>query len=160
MKVLKLAALLVTVTAFSQVAVAREVVPVVDYIDVPITTSSGKRLTAEQVQEAIAAAARFNRWEVTRAAGGDMLTASLHFKGKHAAAVSIPYSADKFSIKYLNSVNLKYRLSEAAPGGSTDLTRLNAPNQGLAAGTPLIHPAYNKWVESLLQGIQFELKKQ
>lgn len=142
-------------------AFARETVPIVEYNDVAVTTGSGKPATADQVRDAITEAARVNKWEISRGAGQELLLATLYVRGKHTVAVSIPYSAERFSIKYKDSVNMKYSLSKLAPNanGSTDLSRISAPTQSLPPDTPVIHPAYNRWVQTLLQSIHLELKK-
>lgn len=140
-------------------AIGRENVPIVDYDDVLVATGSGKMPTADQVRDVIIGAARINRWTVGKPSDQNLLSATLVVNNKHTVIVSIPYSAEKFSIKYQDSVNMKYGVSSTAVEGSTDLTKLNTPAKSFPAGTPMIHPAYNKWVHALLQSIQLELRK-
>jgi hypothetical protein len=55
----------------------------------------------------------------------------------HVAVVNVTYSAKSYSIRYADSTNLGY----SAEGG---------------AG--IIHPNYNKWVNSLRQAIEVALR--
>lgn len=159
-KVGKFLGLLILVLALPFGALAREGVPIIEHNDILVSTGSGKPATEDQVRDAIINAAGAKNWEVTRSANQSSLTATLNVRGKHSVAVSIPYSADKFSVKYLNSVNMNYRLSDVTViENSSDLTKVNTPAPATGPGTPLIHPSYNRWVQDLMRGIQFELKK-
>ena len=143
---------------FCSAAYAREPVPVVNHIDVPVMTGSGKPVTADQVRDAIVKGAEKKDWEVTRSPNSDLLSAKIVVRNKHTVVVSIPYSAERFSIKYHDSINMNYKLSDGPPASNVGYTQYNAP-QGMPAGTPLIHPGYNSWVNYLLMSIQEELKK-
>ncbi|HZX32584.1 MAG TPA: hypothetical protein VFF03_14620 [Rhodocyclaceae bacterium] len=159
-KIGKFLGLLALIVALPIGALAREGVPIIEHNDILISTGSGKPATADQVRDAIITAAGLRNWEVTRNATQNSLTATLNVKGRHSVAVAIPYSAETFSVKYLNSVNMNYRLSEEKSAEtSSDLTKVNAPAAAIKPGTPLIHPSYNRWVQDLMRGIQFELKK-
>jgi len=64
--------------------------------------------------------------------------------------VEIVYSADKYSVTYRDSINMNYH-SEAKYD-----SRL--PNSGANRATgPVIHPAYNTWVQELKDAIRIEL---
>lgn len=156
---LVVACLSISLLTLSHEACARETVPIVDHIDVPVVTGSGKRAAGDKVRDMIAAAATSGKWEISTGSEKNTLVAALHVRNRHTAVVSIPYSADKFSIKYQNSTNMRYQLAEPAPTGSIDLSKINSPAQAIQAGTPMIHPSYNKWVQDLLHSIQSELKK-
>jgi hypothetical protein len=143
---------------FASNAMAREPVPIVNYIDVPVMTSTGRPLTADQVRDAIVRAAEAQKWEVTRSPSNELISAKLVVRGKHTIAVSIPYSAERFSIKYQDSVNMKYEISQGPPNRGASYMDYNSPGRGVAAGTPMIHPFYNNWVKDLLQGIELQLK--
>jgi len=136
------ASLFVVLSFLSFATYAREAEPIIDHIDVPVVVSGTKPVSADRIREAIVTAATWNRtsmWDVTKNPTQDLLSATLTVRNKHAVTVLIPYSTEKFSIKYQNSVNMKYGMSET--------------------GVPVIHPFYNKWVQSLLLSIQAELKK-
>lgn len=133
---LTIAALLVTSCA----AQARDAVPIVDYPDNAVVTSSGKAITPDQVRVAITAAARSQSWQITRAPNGDELQAILQVRGKHTVAVNIAYSAQTYSIKYQSSSNMKYR---------------QLPD----TGARVIHPFYNRWVAELREAIRMELNR-
>ena len=141
-------------------AMGREVVPVVDYTNIPVSTASGKPLTAEQVRDVIVSAGQSNKWEIARRPGQDLLTATLEVRGKHTVVVTIPYSAAKFSIRYESSTNMKYSVRDKSMVVSSNPMIANGRGVPTAAdGIPVIHPAYNLWVHDLLQAIQGELKK-
>lgn len=117
-------------------AMARTPVPVVDFPDQPVSTASGKALAADQVVQAVRSAAVARKWVVTAAADGK-LTASLSWNGnKHSISVLIACTADRYSIAYKDSDNMKY-----SPGD----------------GQPLIHPYYNRFVGELNEAIRAEL---
>lgn len=119
---------------------AREAVPIVDYLDNAILTSSGKALTADQVKNAIVAGATARGWQTTKGTKGDELQATLHVRGKHTVVVTITYSAQAYSIQYQSSTNMKY--SHAAD-----------------TNVRVIHPFYNRWVSELREGIRTELSR-
>jgi hypothetical protein len=155
----KYASLFVVMAALSFGSQARETVPIIEHNDIPVITGSGKPITAEQVRNAITAAAASHKWDVRKSSSPDVLTATLVVRGKHTVVASIPYSTEKFSIRYQSSINMKYELADPAPTGSIDLAKLNAPTKDIRPGTPMIHPFYNKWVQDLLQAIQVDLKR-
>lgn len=158
-RIIKFVSLVLFALALCGSAAARETVPIVDYNDVAVSTGSGKTPTADQVRDAIIAAAKSRQWSINKVQNENRLTATLIVRGKHTMVVSIPYAADKYSIKYLESVNMNYALSDAPMEGSTDLTKINTPAKTLPAGTPMIHPNYNKWVQMLAQSVRAELSR-
>lgn len=136
MKFLKLATLIVA-TLLSLNASARETVAIVNHQDVAITTSSGKPVLAAQVKQAILAAASARNWSATNQGDGKIV-ATLNVRNKHTVTVDITYAADRYSLNYKDSTNMKY--------GDHD-------------GMPVIHPYYNKWVQELQRAIRTELLK-
>lgn len=155
----KLLGLLIALIFLPFGVMARETVPIINHDDVLVASGSGKALTADQVREAIVSAARANKWIISKAADQNLLSATLVVNGKHTVVVSIPYSAEKFSIRYQSSNNMNYNVKSPPAEGSTDLTKINSPARSLQADTPMIHPGYNKWVSALLQSIRLELTK-
>ena len=133
------------ITAVAQ----RALVPIVDYKDVSVATKSGKPVTAEQVRDAIATAGKKLNWDMAFAANNG-LVGTLVVNNKHTVSVDISVAVDKFSVKYRNSINMKYGLS-GKPHYS------NSANP-VAEGVPVIHPGYNQWVQTLMKGIDGELK--
>jgi hypothetical protein len=131
--VLAVAAFLAASTVY-----ARSPVAVVNYDNILIVTGSGKPPTAEQVTKAIVdgAGAGARKWFVEKSADGK-LRATYNVRS-HSIVVSIVPNADKYSIQYADSVNMKYQV-------------LN--------GAPVIHPFYNNWVRELKTSIDFELRK-
>lgn len=140
--------------AISFNALSRTIVPIIDHIDVPVLTTSGKPLTDSQVRDAIIFAAQNRGWQVAQSPSLSVLSASLNVRGKHTVVVTIPYSIEKFSIKYANSSNMKYTIQD---GTATAGNPYVAPPSG--AAIRLIHPRYNDWVQDLLRNIQLEMIK-
>lgn len=120
---------------FSSEAWARADVPVINHDNVAISVPSGKKLEANQVQQAIGAACAANGWTITPT-GDNQLTATLLVRGKHTAIVDISWAAEAYSIRYKSSINLNYKERD---------------------GVQMIHPFYNKWVAALRDGINREL---
>lgn len=118
-------------------AQGRTLVPALD-VEQDVATTSGKPLKLEQIKQAIIAAARTNNWTVTQAASGDKINATLVVRDKHTVTVSIPYDSQKYKIAYVSSINMNERKED---------------------GKILIHPFYNRWVNTLAKSIRAELGK-
>lgn len=132
----------------------RLAVPIVDHPDVAVATGSGKRLQAEQVKAAILAAAKEKGWGLAFEPSGKVL-ATLVVRNKHTVMVEIAYSAEKYSLTYRDSINMKY-----SPGSDRTPYDLSSSMRGYRqpAG-PVIHPFYNDWVRELKDAIRLELLK-
>lgn len=140
----------------------RQPVPVVDYIDVPVAKSNPRPLSALQVQEGIVAAGRKLNWEMVPA-GADALTGTLVVQNRHTVVVDIPVAADKYSVKYRSSINMRYaneqaKISFRDPMGSTAQTFNSSFGAGAGPAVRVIHPAYNQWVKELMTAIDGELR--
>jgi hypothetical protein len=111
---------------------------VIERPNIPVVTGSGKSVNQADLSRAIisGAAAGKQKWEVTPAADGSLK--ALYKVRSHAVWVNIVPGPDSYSIKYADSVGMKYRVDN---------------------GTPLIHGSYNKWVDELVNSITLELKK-
>lgn len=118
-------------------AAGRTSVPIVNYDNVAIATSSGKPLQAVQVGQAIQAAAGAKNWTIATQSDGNLL-ATLVVRNKHTIVVEIAYAADKYSLKYKSSVDMNYAARD---------------------GQPVIHPFYNRWVQELKDSIDAALIK-
>ncbi|MBS1228783.1 MAG: hypothetical protein H6R17_2060 [Proteobacteria bacterium] len=129
--------LIVFIALLSLNATAREAVPIVNYDDIAVATNSGKAPSAEQVKQAIIAAASNKGWSIAHQADGQLL-ATLVVRNKHTIVVSIACAADKYSLRYKDSINMKFEERD---------------------GQQLIHPYYNKWVLDLKDAIRIELLK-
>ncbi len=136
MKVFK-AILFVFALIMSSAAFARAAVPIIDLLDQPADTASGKALTVEQLQQTIRIAALGRNWSVTPQANGK-IQASLSWNNKHMIAVEIICKENSYSIVYKDSINMKYEIF---------------------SGQPVIHPFYNDRVGELRRAIQIELTK-
>ena len=138
MKALRFIAFALAVLA-SGAVLARASVPVVNLLDQPVTTASGKALTVEEVQKAIRSAAEARKWVVVTQPDG-RLAASYSWNGnKHTIVINIACQPDRYSLTYKNSVNMNY---------ATDLE-----------GKPMIHPYYNRFVGELRDAIRVEFMK-
>jgi hypothetical protein len=129
--ILLLVAALMTVTAVH----AARTAPLVGYENVLATSIDGKPLTTEQVRKAIIMAAASKQW-VASALQGDTLRLT-HSRGKHTAVVDVVYTAQSYSIRYVDSSNLNY---------------------DAVKGAPIIHPTYNGWVNNLRAAIDAALR--
>lgn len=118
-------------------AFARHAVPVIDFINIPVSTTSGKALNAEQVKSAIQVAASLRSWSIATPHDGK-LQGTLNVHGKHTVIVEITYTTAQYSIAYKDSSNMKF---------------------SMANGQKVIHPGYNKWVQELNEAIRLELLK-
>ena len=117
----------------------RASVPVVDLVDQPVATASGKALTAEDVQMTIRAVAEARKWTVVTQPDG-RLAASLSWNGnKHTIVINIACQPDRYSLTYKDSINMNY---------TTNLD-----------GKPVIHPHFNRFVGELRDAIRVEFMK-
>lgn len=106
--------------------------PIQNLTDVPVTTNSGRHLSATQVRSAIITAGTSLGWQVKDEGPGRLL-GTLHLR-THTAVVEIPYSASKYSILYKSS-------------------------EGLDAANGQIHRNYNGWVQNLDRTIRTEISR-
>ena len=124
------AALILSTAALTANAACMRCDPILNVADAPVTSASGKPLTADQVKAAIIRAGAGLGW-IMKEAGPGKLTANLAVR-KHTAQVEIPYSSKSYSITYKDSTNL-----DAADGQ--------------------IHKNYNGWIQNLNKNINAQL---
>lgn len=117
----------------------RSPVPIIDRPDVAVVTGSGKPASLEDVKKAIinGGAAGARKWDIVATANGQSLRGTYKVR-THVIMVDIVPTAASFSVKYADSVNMKFKVED---------------------GTPLIHPFYNRWVDELLESIRLEMRK-
>jgi hypothetical protein len=118
-------------------AYGRTPVPIVEFPDLAVGTSSGVKPTVEQVRQAIVKAAGEKDWALAKQAE-DRFVATRVIKGKHTIVTTISFSAEKYSVKYESSENMNYQVNN---------------------GKALIHPNYNVWAQDLVGAIRFEISK-
>ncbi len=116
---------------------ARPSKPMDSFENIPVETSSGKSLTAAQVQAAITAAATRRDW-VVKPAGRGQLAAHIDVR-QHAVDLIIRFDNKKYSLDYKDSKELGYVEKSSDKG-------------------PLIHPSYNKWLRTLVADIKKEIR--
>ena len=142
--------LLVCVLGASPAFAQRTPVSIVNYLNIPAAPASGKPVQAEQVKKAIQDAATAKGWTIADEAGNKMF-ATLVVRNKHTVMVEIAYSAQKYSLKYRDSVNMNYH------GEARYDSRLPSARNGYTPRGPVIHPAYNTWVQELKAAIDASL---
>ncbi|MCC6608693.1 MAG: hypothetical protein IT515_03320 [Burkholderiales bacterium] len=104
---------------------------VYDVLDAPVVgPAGGPKPTSAQVRNAITRAGSGLGWDI-KEVQPFLLEGTLHLR-THMARVSIPYSAERYSIVYKGSENLNY-------DGKT------------------IHSNYNGWIQSLDKAIKAQL---
>ena len=131
-------ALLALVFGMGAAHAQRTPVPIINHENVAIVTSGSAKPTADAVKKAIMTAATEKNWTVSHVAGRNALQAQLNVRGKHTVVVEIELSDTTYSIRYVNSINMKYKVED---------------------GVPVIHPFYNRWVSQLMDTIRAELLK-
>lgn len=131
-------------------AAARTPVPIIDYNQIVVVTTSGKALQAADVKQAITLAGIPQKWTIKNNADGSLL-ATLVVRNKHTIVVKIDYNEKDYSIHYSDSNNMKYEISRA------QATLAQVPADHSQDGQPLIHPFYNKWVKTFKDNIGLEL---
>ncbi|WP_087687863.1 MULTISPECIES: hypothetical protein [unclassified Pandoraea] len=151
------ASLAVTVTAMFGPAAhaARPPVPIVPHDNMPIVSGSGNTLSLEEIRGAITRGAATHDWVATQGKPGE-LVASINVRNKHYASVTIKYSETTYSVTYRDSTNLEYGLSSIP---SVSPRREDFSNTAMPANTPVIHPNYNRWVDTLIRDINAELRR-
>ena len=120
-------ALVAALAASMLLAAGCRTAPIQNLTDVPVSTPSGKSLSAAQVRTAIIGAGSGLGWKIVDAGPGK-LEGTLKLR-EHTAIVDIPYSATKYSINYKGGENIGER------DGS-------------------IHKNYNGWVTNLDRAIR------
>lgn len=132
--------LLAAALSLSALAVqARGSVPIVNRDDVVAVRSNGLPASAAAIRTAFLTAGQARGWVIAVSQPGKLL-ATLDVRGKHTVSADVTYSEGKYSVRYRDSVNMNY-------GPGTD-------------GSGVIHPHYNKWVDTLVQDVRIELAKQ
>ena len=104
--------------------------PIRNVNDAPVTTGSGKTLTADQVRMAIVGAGTGLGWAMTPTAPG-LVTGRIALR-QHVAVIDVRYSPTTYSIVYKESTNLDF-------------------------GDGKIHKNYNGWIENLNRDIRGNL---
>jgi hypothetical protein len=133
MKILRLLAAVLAFAALN--AHARGSVPIINHEAVPAITASGKPASAEQIRAAMQAAGAPRGWQITPTGTGKAL-AVLNVRGAHTVSADITFASGQYAIKYRDSTNMNYE-----------------------AGTNLIHPKYNMWVQTLINDTRIQLSK-
>ncbi len=150
-------------------------VPVMNFENIPVSLSTDKPLSAEQVQRALVAGGANAGWEVVPKGEG-RLEATYRKGDKHAVVVAIEFAPSRYSLRYVSSVNMKYAASipvgyerTGAFGTRSPAAAAAEAQDKLFAGKPeapyeqpdpkaVIHPFYERWVHDLLDAVRLQLK--
>ncbi|WP_353189362.1 hypothetical protein [Pandoraea pnomenusa] len=151
-----IASLAITVSAMIAPAAmaARAAVPIVPHDNIAIVSGTGKTPTLDEVRGAITRGAAIHDWSISVVQPG-VLMASLNVRNKHFASVTIKYSETSYSVTYRDSTNLEYQVA----GERVAATRREDFPSTISPSTPMIHPNYNRWVDTLIHDINVELRR-
>ncbi len=135
MKHLPIVAFAVLLGFVTSLQAARDAI-LVDRENVPVPVGGSKSLTATDVKRAITGAAMHRGWRIISDAPGKMRLQLDDKKGEYQLIVEATYDAKSYSLKYANSMGLRYR------------------EEG---GGRFIHSSYGRWLGNLVQSINAEL---
>lgn len=107
-------------------------------------TTNKKQASVEEVKKAIITAGASLGW-IMHTTSPNHLTATLHVR-THMAKVDIHFNAKSYSIKYIDSTNLKYE-----PAGTETIDEDGVSSSNNKA---IIHKNYNSWVTNLDRAIK------
>ena len=156
----------------SSAAVAqRTTVPIIDFKGIAVSSPGVAAPTAEQVKQAILAAALSQDWDATVQADGS-IAASATKDTDHFLAVRVTYDATQYSVAFVDSKGLRHSPGAPPITGSPAYAQLYAdaeakqaarfstlPESAFAVKTPgYIHPAYEAWVREFIAGIRRRLR--
>lgn len=150
-----------------QAQAQRTPVPVTNFEAIPVALSTDAPLSREQVKRAFVVAGAASGWAVD--AKGDGQLEAVYRKGdKHTVVVSVQYTPQQYSIRYVSSIDMKY--SDESPRGYERLAGpaaleqrklfKNRPEAPFERCDPkaVIHPFYERWVHELLDAVRLQLK--
>jgi len=135
MKPLIRASLLSVLLVVSISAQAGGTTPLVDHAKVSFNVLPDRDLTPAKVREAIAASGLAHGWAVVAEKPGH-LTLSNTIRETFKVVINVTYDASGMQVDYVSSENINYRMYK---------------------GVAHIHPKYNKWVNTLMQGVATRL---
>ena len=104
-----------------------------------IEASAGKKLTAQDMREAIIKGCAITGWRTSDIDAGT-LEAKLDTGGKHVVVVSIAYTATSWAINYKSSENMNYDAKNADMENKATINR-----------------NYNHWVHGLNENIRIQV---
>ncbi|MEY4564923.1 MAG: hypothetical protein RLZZ618_4200 [Pseudomonadota bacterium] len=147
-------------------------VPLVDFVDIPVSLGSAKALSTEQVRQAVLLAAVAERWDVTPLPDG-RLKLNLVKGDQYTVEVIVAYSAESYSARYVSSTNLNFLEGPPPPEFNVARARADAraaievqtarfavfpeAKYAIRREATLIHPAYELSMHELLGGVRRHL---
>jgi len=128
--------LLAAVLAFAVLgAHARGSVPIVNHDAVAAVRASGQPATPQQILAAMQAVGPSRGRQIAPTGPGTAI-ATLDVRGKHRVSADITFAQGQYAIKYRDSSNMNHE-----------------------AGSNLIHPKYNMWVQTFIDDVRIQLSK-
>jgi hypothetical protein len=139
--------------SFLAEAQGRTPVPIVNHESVTWTRFDNRPLEMGEVKNRIIKAAQERHWSIVAGPSEDTLIGILNVRNKHTARVSIQFTQNTFSVKYLDSINLNF--STQSPRNQANSAFSNVEG---ALFVGVIHPFYNRWAQDLVNGIRNQLQ--
>ena len=145
----------------------RTLVPIVSFHDIPVTVATQARLTNDDVKNAFLAAGEEAKWQIVPTGDG-VLEATYVKQNKHTIMLTIRYDAQKYSVLFKGSDNMKQRIGQ--PMSEAVAAAAESKQRQLFAARPetpylkadpqaVIHPFYEHWVYDLLERVRLKLSR-
>lgn len=132
---------------------------IVNYENIYIKTSSGRKLSDAEFKDAVVRAGKAYDWRFDSAPDGRLI-GSLTVNEKHTISVSIGRTSENFSITYKDSINMNYGSQpKSVDNPWMESAKASARKTPLDPNAKLIHPSYNVWVKTLFRAINQEFAK-
>lgn len=151
-------------------------VPLMNWENIPVSSSTTAMVSAEQVKQAFIKGAQATHWVVTPMADGE-LEAVFNKLNKHVVVITIRYDAQKYSVSYKRSEGMEYAtelplnyMMNSHRNGVSLAEQAVVHQRALFARRPdlpfskmqpqaFIHPFYEDWVYDLLDSVRLNLKR-
>lgn len=146
---MKLGTLKILIPAIALLVVGCRTVPRTMYVVERAPIVASRALSMAEVEKGIRAGGASSGWVMTTRGPGDI--EGSYMQAQSTAVVAVTYDTTSFSIKYKDSVNLRYDAGGAATAAARGVR--NAP----ATGSDQISVHYNAWVQSLERSIRAQL---
>ena len=134
---------------------ARTLIPLQNFEHITVARLDGKVLDLAEMKTRVTMAAQGVNWVISPGLTDNILVATTVVRNKHTVRVTIDLGKNAFSVKYLDSINMKYSVEQP----SADQDPLNYGKAQSMTAIAVIHPAYNQWVSKLIGAIRMQLQQ-